>query len=116
VDGDASLYVAFSTLQGTLRLFFDQGAVVCGGALRAVHMVMGKRPDGHVPKSFAFTEFDSRDMARAVLQQMQGRMPNGHPLQLKLSTKKGVSTQRSKVCFSCKEHILARMRYLSGLR
>jgi multiple RNA-binding domain-containing protein 1 len=98
----ASVYVknvAFATSQETLRAVFDQGAAAIGGQLRAVRMVMGKRPDGRrVPKGFAFAEFDCRDTARAVLRALQGRTVDGHALQLELSTKKALAAGNAQVC------------------
>ena len=96
-----SLYVknvSFSTSQEALRAFFDQGAAAAGGQLRAVRLVLRKRPDGKVvPKGFAFAEFDGRDTARAVMKALQSRVLDGHPLQLELSTKKSVSAPTTKV-------------------
>jgi multiple RNA-binding domain-containing protein 1 len=81
--------VSFSTSADALKSFFGKCAATCGGKLRAVRMVMGKRPDGkQAPKGFAFAELSDRDTARAVLKKMQGTVLDGHPLELQLSIKK----------------------------
>lgn len=81
--------VAFATTDESLRQHFDKVISSVGGTLHSAKIARRKDTDGKLlSMGFGFVECNSEEVARLVMQKLQGSMLDKHKLSLQLSKRK----------------------------